>query len=774
MKFTYSWLKTHLDTTATPELIAEKLTAIGLEVDQFTDLGKKYAPFIIAEITAAIKHPNADKLRVCTVNTGEQELQIVCGAPNARPGIKVVLAPVGALIPNGNFQIKKSKIRDVESNGMLCSADELELGGDSTGIIEVPGNAPLGGNYAEYAGLNDSFFEINVTPNRADCLSVYGVARDLAGAGLGKLIKLQFKQPKVEIKSPISVNSATYYIGRFFTNVKNLESPTWLKQRLTSIGLTPISALVDITNFINFDLGQPLHVFDANKLRGNINVRSANKSEKLNALNNKTYELQGTETVIADDSTALALAGVIGGVESSVSETTTNIFLEAAWFHPDQTAATGRHHQIITDSRFRFERGVDAEATKSAAEIASSLIIEICGGQASELIVSGTKPTTKRHIEFDFGKTKTLGGIDIETAQSYKILESLGCEISGNTVTPPSWRNDITGAADLVEEIIRIYGYDKIPVVNLPYKTRVEATPVLKNNQLIRQRLTANGLNEVVTYSFINPKTAEIFSFENQLLNLQNPISIELSTMRPSIVPALLETALNNHNRGFKDLKLFEIGPIFTEDSEQIIVSGIRTGKNHERNIYGDYRNIDAFDAKADLQSILKFLGAPNGKIQKTAPNYYHPGRSGGLYLGKTPLGFFGEIHPQILKSLGISTPVSVFEVFLQNLPTTKKKYQPLQFSDFQGVTRDFAFVVAKDLSSGDLINGLVKADKLISNIYIFDIYQGDKLEAGKKSVAISVEIQPLEKTLNDADIESIVTKINEIANKEFNATLRA
>lgn len=772
MKFTYSWLLEYLDTNASPKEIADKLTALGLEVEEFTDLGQKYAPFIIAEIKAAAKHPNADKLQVCTVNTGSETLQIVCGAPNARAGIKVVLAPVGANIPNGNFQIKKSKIRDVESNGMLCSAAELELSDDSEGIIELDEKAPVGEKYADFASLNDSFYEINITPNRADCLGVYGIARDLAAAGIGRLKPLPQVEVKANGKSPISVSSQTYFIGRYISGVKNSQSPAWLKKRLQSIGLTPISVLVDITNYFTFSFGRPLHVYDADKLNGNLKVEVQKNKTKFNALNNKSYEIEN-DLVVADDKGPVALAGVIGNVESSVDENTKNILLEIAYFNPDDVARSGRHHLIDSDARYRFERGLDPEFMDYAADAATKLITELAGGKAAEKTSSGEKPKWQREINFEFARLKTFGGLEIPQTEAEKILSNLGFKINASKITPPSWRLDVEGSADIIEEILRVYGYDKVPLEELPFKSAPQPQQFGMNIYLCRNALVGRGLMQCVTYSFMKTETAAKFGGGKKELQLLNPISVELSEMRPSILPNLLEAAEKNSNRGFKNSALFEIGPVFSE-KEQLVIAGIRAGKNNERNIYSDHRNIDAFDAKADLISILKAANAPEGRIQAEAPNYYHPGRSGGIYLGKTCLGYFGEIHPRLVKSFGLSGPVAAFEAFLANLPLSPKKYKKLEISDYQSVSRDFAFVLDEMVNSDDLIAIIKKADANIDNVSLFDIYSGDKIEKGKKSIALSIYIQPKAKTLTDSEIEAISAKVTAAAQQKFNAQLRA
>ncbi len=793
MKFTHNWLKEHLDTIATPQEIADKLTAIGLEVDAFTDMGKKYAPFIIAEITEAAKHPNADKLQVCKVNNGSEVLQIVCGAANARAGIKVVLAPVGAMIPNGNFQIKKSKIRDVESNGMLCSGEELELSGNSDGIIELGSDAPVGGAYAEYAGMNDSLYEINITPNRADCLGVYGIARDLAAAGMGKLKPLKTQSAIGNQQSAIKVSSPSHYIGCYISGVSNGKND-FTGGKLKAIGQTPISTLVDITNYVTFDLGRPLHVYDADKLSGNITVREAKKGEKINALNNKTYEMAGGELVVADDKGIIALAGVIGNVESSVTAETKNIFLEVAYFDPAKVAESGRRHQIDSDARYRFERGVDPEFVATGADIAVDLITQLCGGVPSQFATAHPAPDAgspgktpdqvrgvRRSIEFDFAKVKSFGGIDIARADAEKILKGLGFTISslrgvqsdGALITPPSWRGDVEGSADIVEEILRIHGYDKVPAQALAYKSSGKPPAAGLAFYLARKVLAARGLMQVVTYSFMKPQIAAKFGGGAATLQLQNPISVELSEMRPSLIPNLLEAVVKNSNRGFKNLGLFETGPVFGE-KEQKVIAGIRSGKNAEKNIYGDSRNVDVFDAKADLLNVLEAIGAPQGQIVAQAPSYYHPGKSGGLYLGKTCLGYFGEIHPKILKALDISLPVSGFEIFVDNIPESKKKYKQLEVSDLQEVARDFAFLLNKDVSADALLAVVKKSDPLIGSTEVFDVYSGDKIAPGKKSVAFSININPKDKTLTDKEIEAISAKVIDNVREKFSAELRA
>lgn len=773
MKFTYSWLLEHLETSTTPEEIAEKLTALGLELEEFEDLGAKFEPFIVAEILEAEKHPNADKLQVCKVNDGSQELQIVCGAANARAGIKVCLAPVGAYIPAGDFKIKKSKIRDVESNGMLCAAAELELGEDSAGIMELHESAEVGSKYADYAGLNDCLYEIAITPNRQDCLGVRGIARDLAAAGVGTLKPLEHIAGQTKIANPIKVTGAIYYIGRYFENVQNQQSPDWLQQRLKSIGLEPISALVDITNFITFDLGRPLHVYDADKLKGNISVREAKQGEKINALNGKSYELQGGEPVVADKNGVIALGGVIGNEESSVDENTKNVFLEVAYFDPDEVAKAGRLHQIDSDARYRFERGVDPDALITGCDVATYFIRDICGGEPSEIVRSGDLPEWHREIPLNIEKISELAGIEIAESEATEILQKLGFKIESGKAIPPSWRRDVEGVADLVEEILRIKGYDSVPAEVLPFATREKLPQGEALKSKAKKSLVSHGFTECVTYSFLPQANAELFGGGAAALKLISPISEDLSTMRPSILPNLVEAALRNSNRGSKNSAFFEVGPIFAEDSEQVVVTGLITGKNADKNIYGDSRDIDVFDAKQAFMSTLAALGAPAGQLRAEANENYHPGRSGGVYLGKNCLGYFGEIHPRKLKELDFDLPAVGFEIFLENIPASKAKYKQIEISDFQATTRDFAFVVSEDVTAGEITAKIAKIDPLVEKVNIFDIYEGDKMEADKKSVAFSVTLQPKNDTLKTEEIEAVSQKIIDMVKNSFNAELR-
>lgn len=778
MKFILSWLKEFLDTDASLETICHTLTMIGLEVEEVVNPVESLAAFKIAQILDAKPHPDADKLQVCRVNTGQEELQIVCGAPNARAGINVVLAPVGAIIPTNGMKIKQSKIRGVESCGMLCSAAELGLGDDHSGIIELPASKDnIAKDYVDVAGLNDPMIEIAITPNRGDCLGVYGIARDLAAAGVGTLKPLTIDNPESAFSLPVTITTedetlCPLFIGRYFKEVKNCDSPEWMKQRLEAIGLKPISALVDITNYISYTFGRPLHVYDAAKLSGGLIARKAKNGETITALDEKEYTLDDSMLVIADDSSVQAIGGVIGGLQSGCTLDTTEVVLEVALFDPINVAATGRKLDINTDSRYRFERTVDPAFVHDACAIASKMILDLCGGQASEPVVAGTEPTWQRRIEFDFNATQERTGIDVDANESQRILEHLGFSVNGSKVEVPSWRSDVTESHDLVEEITRIYGYDHIP--NTPLPLREEDQKALNINQIrfskVRRVLAASGLTEAVTWSFMSLEKAKIFGGGAESLTLQNPISSEWDVMRPSMLSNLIDASKRNADRGIGNIALFETGLVYHDTTPQgqiPVVSGIRAGEVEEKSIYGKARNADVFDAKADALEALEVVGAPVGNLRITtnAPDYYHPGRSGVLRLGKNALGYFGQIHPAILKALDVDAPVVGFELFIGQIPTPKKKKSTakpkLELSDYQSSTRDFAFVVDSPLAAGDVIKAVASADKnLIADVTLFDVYQGEHIQQGKKSLAFSVLIQPKDKTLNEKELELISANI--------------
>lgn len=804
MKFTLSWLKDHLETEAGLDRITEALTSLGLEVDGVEDRSKELAPFRIAQVLTAEKHPDADKLRVLTVDTGNgQPLQVVCGAPNARAGMKGVFATEGTYIPGIDVTIKKGVIRGVESNGMMCSERELMLSDEHNGIIDLPEDAPVGKSYAEYAGLGDPVIDISLTPDRADCAGVRGIARDLAAAGLGTLKPLNdgildATPVAGSFKSPIGVTievpeACPMFVGRTIRGVKNGPSPKWLRDKLTSIGLRPISALVDITNYMTFDASRPLHVFDADKVKGGIVVRGGREGERVLALNGKEYTLDPAITVIADHERAEAIGGIMGADGSGCGDETFNVFVEAALFDPVRTAQTGRRLGIDSDARYRFERGVDPEAVVQGMERATRLIQSMCGGEASELLVTGAAPAWQREITLRPGRVAALGGVDVAADEQRRILTDLGfailAEASDGTLTvmPPSWRADVFGEADLVEEVLRVHGFDRIPVTPLPRET-VLTRPAVSIRQrrasLARRTLASRGLNEAVTWSFMASADASGFGATDAGLVLSNPISSDLDVMRPSILPNLIKAAGRNAARGHADVGLFELGAIFRNSSpegQDNVATGVRAGAGVPRHWSEKARTVDVFDAKADAIAALEAIGAPTGNLQVTtdAPSWYHPGRSGVLRLGPTVMARFGEIHPAVLDQLDVKGPVVGFEIYLDAVPLPKKKAgtaKPLvKLSAFQPIERDFAFVVGQTVEADKLLRAAKGADKaLIKDATVFDLYQGAGVGEGQKSVAISVTLQPVDHTLTDEEIELVGQKIVAAVIKATGGSLRS
>jgi len=806
MKFTLSWLKTHLDTEASLAEICAAVTEIGLELESVADRGAALAPFIVGHVLEARQHPDADRLRVCIVDTGAERVQVVCGAPNARGGMKGVFARTGLTIPGTGLLLKPGVIRGQASNGMLCSAREMGLSDEHDGIIDLPEDAPVGAPFARVLGLDDPVIDVAVTPNRPDCLSVRGIARDLAAKGIGTLRPRRIDPVPGGFASPLGVrldlpaeaaSACPFFVGRLIRGVRNGPSPRWLQDRLTAIGLRPISALVDITNFLTFDIGRPLHVFDAAKVAGGIVVRLARPGETIAALNGKTYTLAGSETVISDEAGAAeGLGGVVGGEESGCTEATTEVFIEAALFDPIRTAETGRRHQIHSDARYRFERGVDPAFAVPGLELATQLILEMCGGEPSEVFVAGSVPDTSRVIDFPVSEPKRLTGIELKTEEMKRILSALGFSTAGSgdtlKVSPPSWRGDIEGKADLVEEVVRIAGLDRVPMT--PFDRDENARkPVLttlqKRTRAAKRALAARGSVEGVTWSFISKEHAERFGGGTPQLALANPIASDLSDMRPSLIPGLAVAAQKNADRGYADVALFEVGQIFLTDEPEgqlIAATSLRRGAakvaGAGRHWQGSAKSVDVYDAKADALTVLAACGAPIDKVQIVAggPNYLHPGRSGTIQLGpKLVLGYFGELHPLTLEALDIEGPVSVAEVFLDRLPEQKAKptkVKPkLELSAFQPVTRDFAFLVDRKVTAADITRAAQGADKaLIVAVDVFDLYEGKGVPEGKKSLAIAVTLQPREKTLTDAEIEAVAKKIVDEVAKKTGATLRA
>jgi phenylalanyl-tRNA synthetase beta chain len=792
MKFTLSWLKDHLETDATLDDIAATLTRIGLEVEHIEDRAAPLAPFVVGEVLTAVQHPNADRLRVCTVSIGQdQPVEVVCGAPNARAGLKTAFAAIGSIIPATGDVLKAGAIRGVVSNGMLCSARELKLSDEHEGILELPADAPVGAPIAPVLGLDDPVIEINLTPNRADCAGVRGIARDLAAAGLGVLKPLVVKPvPGVfEPKGRIVVEdfeACPLFLARAIKGVKNGPSPAWLQARLTAIGLRPISALVDITNYFTFDRCRPLHVFDPAKIAGSIlTARPARDGETIAALNGKTYALSAGMTVIADAEGVESLAGVMGGVRTSCGPDTANVIVECALFDPRRTAETGQKLQINSDARYRFERGVDPAAVHEGMEAATRMILELCGGEPSHVLIVGAAPEWRRTITFRPTRVALLGGVEVAVERQNAILETLGCEIVEGptfTVTPPSWRADIEGEPDLVEEVLRIEGYDRIPETPLPRLSSVTRPAVDARQRRIpwtKRLLASRGLEEAVTWSFMDRKIAALFGGQESL-DLINPISADLATMRPSILPNLIQAAARNAARGFPDVALCEVGPVFAESGQTTMAAGIRAGLSQGRHWSGKPKTVDAFDAKQDALALLASLGMDTGKltVDPAPPAWFHPGQAGALKLGQVTIGAFGALHPDILDEIGLDGPCVGFEIDLAQVPLPRRKgaeRPPLKASPFQPVKRDFAFIVADDAPAERLIRAVRSADRtMIVDVRLFDVYTGQGIETGKKSLAVEVTLQPAERTLTDAEIEAVAARIVAAAAKETGAALRA
>ncbi|MEI6986553.1 MAG: phenylalanine--tRNA ligase subunit beta [Rhodospirillaceae bacterium] len=803
MKFTLSWLKDHLDTDAPLDRITDTLTALGLEVEEVSDRAKALAPFTVARVISAERHPNADKLQVCMVETVGGIIQVVCGAPNARAGLKAVFASVGSYIPGSDVTLKKGVIRGVESNGMLLSGRELGLSDDHAGIIELPDDAPVGASFARIIGLDDPVIEIALTPDRADCAGVRGIARDLAAAGLGTLKPLtggHISSVPVpgDMASPIwldieAADACPLFVGRYIRGVKNGPSSRWLQDKLSAVGLRPISALVDVTNYMCLDVARPLHVFDADTLAGGIIIRLSLPGESLKALNGKVYTLDDAICVIADHDGVLSLAGVMGGEASGCNDDTVNVFIECALFDPIRTAATGRKLGIDSDARYRFERGVDPGAVFEGMERVTRLILEMCGGTPSELVVAGAEPKWQRSLSLRTTRAAQLGGVCVPALEQERILAALGFDptISEDgriTVSVPSWRGDVEGEADLVEEVLRVHGYDNIPAVPMT-RPHIVTQPALdtcqRRNGFTRRTLAARGLDEAVTWSFMSSATASLFgrTAADGELRLVNPISSDLDVMRPSLLPNLIQAAGRNADRGWPDVGLFEIGPAFrnaTPDGQDLIAAGIRAGAMVPRNWATQSRTVDLFDAKADALAALEAAGAPTASLQVStdAPAWYHPGRSGVLRLGATVLGRFGELHPGVLNRFGIKGPMVGFEVFLDAAPQPKKKTgtaRPLlKLSPFQPIRRDFAFVVDQAIATDKLLRAARGTDKeLVRDVTVFDLYQGPGIEAGSKSVALTVTFQPQDRTLTDIEIEAAAAKIVAAVTKATGGTLR-
>ncbi len=805
MKFTFAWLKEHLDTDYPLGEIADKLTMIGLEVERIEDKAKLLAPFVIARVVEAKQHPNADRLRVCMVDTGSGDpIQVVCGAPNARAGMKGVFVPPGAFIPGKDMTLQVGTIRGVESRGMLVSEFELQISNNHEGIIELPDDAPVGANYAHWAGLDDPVIEINLTPNRSDCTGVHGIARDLAAADMGKFKDMAVKPVQGEFPCPVNValefgatpSLCPAFALRLVRGVKNGPSPEWLQKRLTAIGLRPINALVDITNFITFDRGRPLHVFDAAKVRGNLEVRRARAGETLLALDGKTYTLDDTVCVIADEEGVESLAGIMGGEKTGCSAATTDVLIESALWDPSNIAQTGRKLGINSDARYRFERGIDPAFMLPGLELATHMVLELCGGSPSETIVAGSVEPPERVIDFPVSEVKRLAGLVVPLLEMRGALERLGFFVAGHgdrvKVATPSWRPDVQNKADLVEEVVRILGVDRVPLTpfergGIPRKAVL--TPIQQRTRKAKRALAARNLVEAVTWSFIGKKEAEQFGGGKPELALANPIAAELSDMRPSLIPGLVAAAQRNADRGFPDVGLFEVGQIFRGDAPEdqlTAAAGIRRSLAKPSGIGRHWTKrdgeVDAFDVKADALAVLAAAGASAQAMQVVpgGPAWFHPGRSGTIQIGpQNVLGHFGELHPRALEDLDAEGPLVAFEVILERIPEPKPKAtrakSALELSPFQPLDRDFAFVVDRGVKAADLVRAAQAADrKLITGANVFDVYEGPGIEPGKKSIAIAVTIQPRDKTMTDAEIEALAAKIVAEVGKRTGGALRA
>jgi phenylalanyl-tRNA synthetase beta chain len=783
MKFSLSWLKDHLDTDASAEALADKLTNIGLEVEELSNPGEALAPFKVARVLTAEKHPQADKLQVLTVDAGEGAVQVVCGAPNARAGMLGVFGPPGAYIPGSDFTLDVRAVRGVESHGMMCSSRELQLGEDHSGIIELPEDAPVGTAFTDYAGLNDPVFDVNVTPNRQDCMGVRGIARDLAAAGMGTLKPLAVPQAEGAFPCPIEIrNDDTETCPAFFAQairgVTNGASPEWMQRRLKAAGQRPISALVDITNYLTIGFGRPAHVYDLSKLHGHLGARRARDGEKVLALNEKHYTLDSSMCVIADANEVHDIGGIMGGEHSGVNGDTTDIVLEIAYFEPAHIARTGQKLGLTSDARSRFERGVDPAFLDDGLAVLAGLILDICGGEASEVVRAGTPPIERRTIHFDYRRTNALGGIDVPGERQREILESLGFAVNGPAITIPTWRRDVEGGADLVEEVARITGYDQVPSTPLDRAPGV-ARPTATRSQLVERRVrrtaAARGLDEAVTWSFISDKEAQVFGGGDW--KLANPISEEMKVMRPSLLPGLIAAARRNLDRGAASVRLFEVGRRYLGDAEHATLSLLLVGEKSPRDWQsGKAQAFNAFDAKAEVLVLLDAAGAPTPNLQviPDAGPTWHPGRSAKLGLGpNTILASFGELHPRLQRELDAPAGAVAAEIYLDAIPAprtaghARAAYAP---PPLQATTRDFAVIVPADVAAENLLRAIRGSDKAaITAVRLFDRFETpDGL-----SLAFEVTLQPVEKSFTDEQIGEISKRIVAAAEK-LGARLRS
>jgi phenylalanyl-tRNA synthetase beta chain len=797
MKFTLSWLKHHLETDASVDLIAETLTDLGLEVEGVENPAERLADFTIGYVESAEKHPDADKLRVCQVQTKDGLTQIICGAPNARAGITVVIASPGTYVPGIDTTIGVGKIRGIESHGMMCSEREMELSEEHDGIIELP-SGTVGQTFTDWLAQNqpervDPVIEIAITPNRPDALGVYGIARDLAARGLGTLKPLTVDPVPASFTADLSVSidddtrdGCPVFCGRLIRGVRNGPSPAWLQTQLRAIGLRPISFLVDVTNWFTYDLNRPLHVFDADKVQGNLRVHRAKGGETILALDDKTYTLQAGQIAISDDQGVESIAGIMGGDATGCTDETVNVFVESAYWDPVQIAYTGRALKINSDARYRFERGIDPAFTPEGLEHAVRMIVDHAGGEASELIIAGAVPDTSRAYRLDAQRLISLVGMDIPESTQRQTLTALGFRLEGDMAHVPSWRPDVQGDADLVEEVARIASLTKLQGKPMLRMDAGVPKPILtagqQRQQSARRTMAALGYNECVTYSFVDAHAASLFGGGDDATMLENPISSELSHMRPNLLPGLLRAAARNQARGFMDMALFEVGAGFHggEPGEQhTLITGVLIGKTASKDVHGTSRAVDLYDAKADAESVLAAIGTP-AKVQilRGAADWWHPGRHGMICLGpKKVLAVFGELHPKVLREMDIKGPAVGFTIWPDEVPVPKSKTNTrpaLVATDLQAVERDFAFVVGADVEALTLVNAAMGADKaLISDVRVFDQFIGGNLGEGQKSIAVTVRLQPTTATLKDADIEAVSAKIVDKVTKATGGSLR-
>lgn len=785
MKLTLNWLKDHLETDKSLSEITAGLTAIGLELESVDSPADRLKDFVVARVVDAQKHPNADRLKLCQIDDGSEKLlQVVCGGTNVRQGMKIAFARVGTLIPSTGQVLKPGHIRGIDSFGMICSAQELLLDTNSDGsIMDLDTDAKEGSPLATALGLDDAVIEISITPNRSDCFSVRGIARDLAAYGMGTLKPLKTISFSPSLNCPVKVTITdqfcSHFTGRIIENVQNKESPAWMRNRLTAVGQKCISALVDVTNYISLDIGRPLHVFDADKIEKDITVAPAKKGDRLEALDGKTYELEEGMTTVRDSSAILSLAGIMGGMQSSCTESTTRVFIESAYFDPIQIAGTGQSLRILSEARTRFERGVDVAEVKFGLDLATQYIIQCCGGKVSEIVEAGKEKDIAVTVSLTLERLISYSGDNsLSLKESKEILQKLGFKIIDLSeekivVESPSWRHDIKLDVDLVEEILRIRGFDKLPIISLPFKQPHRKFDKVK---VVKNILVNRGMSEIYTWSFIDAQTAGKFGIG---IELDAPLSQEMAVMRPSILPGHLKAIAHNQSKSLFNSSFFEVALKYSLENNTIhqepVITGVRSVHTGPRHWIASPRKVDVFDCKSDALSILDSMGINNYQIDTSGPDYYHPGRKGCLKQGNKTLAYFGEIHPSLIEWFNLLGPVVAFEVFFDNLPKEpKRKIPQLTLSPYQAVNRDFAFILDKKITADQIIKSIQKVDRnLVQAVQIFDVYEGDKLEKEQKSIAVQVKLQARDKTLSEEDLNTVSANLVNAVEKMCGGTLR-